>query len=210
MARHGAHLRRRDCSAAAWVEAARVSPLDVALAVARALESIGVGYFLGGSMASSFQGQPRLTHDPDFVVDLRLEHVAAFVRALGPDFEIDEAALSEAIRTRRSWNIFHVPTVTRVDLFVLKTGAYDAEEFSRRRGWEIAPGQSIVLKAPEDSILRKLLWFRAGGENSDHQLRDVIEVLRAQRGLLDEVYLATWSKRLQLDDLLDRARAALG
>lgn len=187
-----------------------MSPLDVALAVARALESIGVGYFLGGSMASSFQGQPRLTHDLDFVVDLRLEQVAAFARALGPDFEVDQIALSEAIRLRRSWNIFHLPTVTRIDLFVLQDGDYDAEEFSRRRAWEIAPRQSIVLKAPEDSILRKLLWFRAGGESSDHQLRDVIEVLRAQRGLLDETYLATWSKRLQLDDLLARARAALG
>ncbi len=29
-----------------------MTPLDVALAVARALEAAGVGYFLGGSMAT--------------------------------------------------------------------------------------------------------------------------------------------------------------
>jgi hypothetical protein len=33
--------------------------VDVALAVARALERAGVAYFLGGSLASSLQGEPR-------------------------------------------------------------------------------------------------------------------------------------------------------
>lgn len=87
-----------------------MTPLDVALAVARALESIRVEYFLGGSMASSFQGQPRLTNDLDFVVLLRLSDIAPFKTALGPNFEVDEEALSEAVRRKGSWNVFHLPT----------------------------------------------------------------------------------------------------
>ena len=41
---------------------------EIAIRVARALEAAGVEYFLGGSMASSVQGGPRLTRDDDFVV----------------------------------------------------------------------------------------------------------------------------------------------
>jgi hypothetical protein len=44
--------------------------LDVALALARALEQLGISYFVGGSLASSLQGEPRSTNDVDFVVDL--------------------------------------------------------------------------------------------------------------------------------------------
>jgi hypothetical protein len=44
--------------------------LDVALAVAQALERCDIGYFLGGSLASSYQGELRATNAIDFVVAL--------------------------------------------------------------------------------------------------------------------------------------------
>ncbi len=140
---------------------------------------------------------------------LRLSDVMPFKGALGTDFEVDEQALTEAVRRKGSWNIFHLPTVTRVDLFIVKDGEYDAEEFRRKRAWEVAPGRTLFLKSPEDSVLRKLLWFQAGGESSPQQFRDVVEVLRVQRGLLDEAYLATWARKLGLEPLLARARAAV-
>lgn len=186
-----------------------MSPLDVALALAAALESIGVEYFLGGSMASSFHGQPRLTNDLDFVVLLRVDQIAPLKFALGEDFEVDEEALADAVRRKSSWNIFHLPTVTRVDLFIVKDGEYDAEEFFRKRRWEIEPGKQLVLKSAEDSVLRKLLWFQAGGEQNSQQLRDVIEVLRAQGTAVNQRYLDVWAAKLGIAPLLERARNAL-
>jgi hypothetical protein len=38
--------------------------LDAALRVARAIEALGGAYFLGGSLASSLQGEPRATNYP--------------------------------------------------------------------------------------------------------------------------------------------------
>lgn len=186
-----------------------MTPLEIALAVGRALESIGVEYFLGGSMASSVQGEPRLTQDLDFVVLLRASDVAPLKSALGPDFEVDEEALLDAVRRKGSWNIFHLPTVTRIDLFILKDGEYDAEEFLRKRPFEVLPGQRLVLKSAEDSVLRKLLWFRAGGEQSTQQFRDVVQVLRVQGTALNAAYLEAWARKLELVELLARARAAV-
>jgi hypothetical protein len=67
-----------------------------------------------------------------------------------------------------------------------------------------------MVKAPEDTILRKMLWFREGGEVSDRQWRDILGVLRAQQGSLNLAYLRDWAARLALTDLLDRATAEVG
>ncbi|MFT3713149.1 MAG: hypothetical protein QM817_36300 [Archangium sp.] len=185
-----------------------MTPLEVAIAVARAFERAGIEYFLGGSMATSFQGQPRLTNDLDFVVLLRAPQIATLKTELGAEFDVDEEALAEAVRRKGSWNIFHVPTVTRIDLFVVKDTEYDAEEFVRRQAWEVLPGQRVMLKAPEDSVLRKLLWFQAGGESNSQQFRDVVEVLRVQGERLNVAYLDAWARKLGIAALLARAREA--
>lgn len=96
--------------------------------------------------------------------------------------------------------------MTRIDLFIVKDGEYDAEEFLRKRPYEVAPGQRLMLKSPEDSVLRKLLWFHAGGESSSQQFRDVVEILRLQGGALNERYLENWARKLGIESLLRRAR----
>lgn len=63
--------------------------LDIALRVAKAIEAVEGRYFIGGSLASSVQGEPRSTNDIDIVVDMPLGRVAAFVKGLGDDFEAD-------------------------------------------------------------------------------------------------------------------------
>ena len=70
--------------------------------------------------------------------------------------------------------------------------------------------RTLMVKAPEDTILRKMLWFREGGEVSDRQWCDILGVLRAQQGSLDLTYLRDWAVRLALTDLLDRASAGVG
>lgn len=54
--------------------------LDIALLVAAAIEHVGGEYFVGGSVASSLQGEPRATNDIDFVVSMT--RVRAFAEAL--------------------------------------------------------------------------------------------------------------------------------
>lgn len=187
------------------------SVIEVALQCAAAFEQVRAGYFLGGSLASSLQGEPRATNDIDFVVDLQANQVEPLTQALGSDFEVDVEALREAVMRRGSWNIFHLPSVTKVDLFLLRTGAFDRSEFSRRRRVVLtADGRGLYIKSPEDSVLRKLLWFREGGELSSTQWRDVVQILRLAAGTLDAAYLREWAGQLGLQELLARATSDAG
>src|SRR5688500_4951068 len=70
--------------------------IDIALKVAAALTSVGAD-FLGGSLASSLQGEPRATNDIDFVFALPAGRVDALSDALGSDFEVDADMLRNAV-----------------------------------------------------------------------------------------------------------------
>jgi hypothetical protein len=190
------------------MSADRSSPdaIAVAMRVGAAIETAGGRYFVGGSLASSLQGEPRATNDIDLVVDLPIAQTADLVAALGDDFEVDEDTLRAAIGQACSCNIFYLPVVMKVDLFGVGASPFDVSEFERRQRLLVRPpGGTLVVKSPEDTVLRKLLWYLDGGGVSDRQWRDVVEVLRVSAADLDRAYLATWAERLQLSKLLERA-----
>jgi hypothetical protein len=183
--------------------------IDIALKVASALTSVGAEYFLGGSLASSLQGEPRATNDIDFVISLPVGRINALRDALGSDFEVDTDMLRDAVLHARSANAFYLPVVTKIDFFGRGYEPFDESEFARRRVTVVrASGQSLVVKSAEDTVLRKLLWFREGGSVSEKQWRDIVSVLRISQGAIDDGYLDSWAARLDLAELLARARAA--
>jgi hypothetical protein len=65
----------------------------------------------------------------------------------------------------------------------------------------------VPVKSPEDTLLRKLAWYRLGGEVSERQWNDVLGVLRAQGARLDLAHLHAWGETLGVADLLARALA---
>jgi len=182
--------------------------VDVAMFVGDALDRVGIGYFLGGSLASSMQGEPRATNDINFVLDLAIEQIGPLAAAFGRDVELDHDALRTAVRAHASCNGFYLPLSTKLDFFVLGQSPFDRAEFERRQRVVVRDDRSLIVKTPEDTVLRKLLWYREGGEVSSKQWRDVIEVLRVSGPGIDNVYLEGWSQRLSLGELLARARAA--
>jgi hypothetical protein len=185
--------------------------LGIALLVAAALDAVRCDYFIGGSVASSLQGEPRATNDVDFVVAMPRLRVRAFAERLGPDFEVDEEMLRDALGRGGSANLYYLPFVTKIDIFGLGATPYDECEFSRRRRVRVrSTGEELTVKSPEDTVLRKLLWYRDGGEVSEKQWRDVVEVLRVSGPQLDAGYLDGWAPRLRVEPLLERARSAAG
>jgi hypothetical protein len=183
---------------------AAVDAIGVALRVAAAITTAGGTYFVGGSVASSLQGEPRATNDIDIVLELPVGRIGAFVAALGSDFEVDVDMLRDALLHGRSCNIFYLPSVMKVDLFATGPAPYDEVEFARRRSVRVRPSdETLFVKTPEDTVLRKLLWYREGGGVSDRQWRDVVEVLRVSGSLMDHSYLSEWAERLEIPALLE-------
>jgi hypothetical protein len=182
---------------------------DVAVRLGRTLDELHIRYLIGGSVASSLAGEPRATNDLDLLIDLEESQVEKLAAALGPDFEVDEASLLEAVRRRRSWNIFFLPMVTKIDLFIMRSDPFDASELERRRSIDL-PGGTVWVATPEDILLRKLAWYREGGESSATQWRDVLGILAVSRVGFDESYVERWAPHLGVADLWRRARREAG
>jgi len=187
-------------------------PLAVALQVAAILEGLGIPYLVSGSLASGIHGEPRSTNDVDFVADIHPGHVGPLLAALHGDFYLSDEAVREALQLGTSFNAIHLPTAVKVDVFVAGQDPFDAERLRHRQRVlvrEDPPGE-LFLDTPEHSVLRKLEWYRRGGEVSERQWRDVLGVLRAKGEQMDRARLDTWAGRLGVADLLRRAREQAG
>jgi hypothetical protein len=181
--------------------------LNVILLVTDVLDNLTVSYVIGGSMASIVHGMLRATMDVDIVADLQPKHVPPFVSTLREQFYVDEQTVHQAIQRRTSFNLIHLETAFKVDIFLPKARAFDRQQLTRRiaQTVEAETEQHIWVLSAEDVILAKLDWFRLGGEHSERQWRDVLGVLKTQQQALDIDYLQQWAQTLQVTDLLDRA-----
>jgi hypothetical protein len=182
------------------------------LLVAGVLEELNIPYLIGGSMASAVYGVYRATADADLVADLRPDHVAPLVARLGAAFYVDPDDIRDALARRRSFNIVHLDTMFKVDIFVSRGRPFDQAQFARRDRQVVAtdPERAAYLASAEDTVLAKLEWYRRGGEVSDRQWGDILGVLRTQGTALDGAYLRRWAAELNLTDLLERAMTEAG
>lgn len=130
--------------------------------------------------------------------------------ALGRRFYVpDVPTLADAIERRRSFNLIHFDTMFKVDIFPTQDRPFDRQQIRRRVQGSLdqESDQSVWLLSPEDVVLAKLDWFRQGGEVSERQWRDVLDVMRTQQSTLDWDYLREWAGSLTVLDLLELAIA---
>jgi len=184
-------------------------PLLVAARVGAILDNLGVSYLIGGSLASSVYGIPRATQDVDLIAALQLRHVDPLISSLGIDFYVSQEATRTAIRDAATFNVVHLATMFKVDIFVAREDPWIRSEFDRAR-LETIGGITLRFAAPEDVLLHKILWYKMGNEVSDRQWNDVLGILRIQAANLDEAYLTRWASHLGVAPLLDRARGEAG
>jgi hypothetical protein len=187
--------------------------LLVALApVLQVLKDLGVRHFVGGSIASSAHGVARASVDGDVVAELSRAHVDAFVDALRASYYVPEARVRDAVARRASFNVIHLDTMLKIDVFVSRDRPFDRRAFERSRPASIEGlgEMPLPVSSAEDIILAKLEWYRRGNEASERQWTDVMGVLQASGEILDQDYLEAGSVELGLRDLLERALVEAG
>ncbi len=173
-------------------------------------ERLGIDYYVGGSIASSLCGVGRSTLDVDIVADMTENKVDLLVQSLRATYYIDANMIREAIRRRSSFNLIHLTTSYKIDVFVLKNRKFDHQSMSRRRSDTLHDedkSYQVYLSSPEDILLAKLEWYRLGEEISDKQWNDILGVIKVQQDALDRPYLEKWAAELGVGDLLAKAWA---
>jgi hypothetical protein len=173
-----------------------------------ALDSLGLAYAVVGSVASSARSIPRSTQDIDLIVRIAPFHVQELVAALGSGWYADADAMRSAIRDGRSFNVIHMTSAWKIDLFPAQT-EFHASELQRATVAQVSlDGESVEcpVSSAEDIVLAKLCWYKDGGSVSERQWNDIGTVIVTNPGL-DRDYLSLWAARLGVADLLERAFA---
>ena len=160
------------------------------------LNTAEIPYMLTGSYASSIHSIPRATRDLDIVIFPDRDQLTRFIGSLPRDqyySDLDDAL--ESLLRRTQFNIIDYATGWKVDFIIPPFSEFNVEEFDRRRTIEF-DGLDLVVASPEDIVVAKLLWAKAG--DSELQIKDAAGVVRFQGDKLDLSYVEMWVSRLEL------------
>jgi hypothetical protein len=182
-------------------------PLQILLKVTAVFDRLRIPYLIGGSLASALYGVARATLDADLVADIHVDQISELAASLEPEFYVDAEMIRNSLDDYTCFNLIHLETMFKVDVFPLKQRSFDLNQMARRIPLLIGdePKVRMFFSTAEDIILAKMEWYRAGGETSDRQWQDILGVLKLQNDRLDFQYLQKWADRLGLLDLYQRA-----
>jgi len=173
-------------------------------------ETLQIRYFVGGSVASSYHGAMRSTMDVDLVAVVSQEQVLPLMAAVADEFYASESAIRAAIENRTSFNLIHLPTSFKVDVFVSRGRPFDESSFARATLCHIGSnenGVEVPVASIEDIVAAKLDWYRIGDEASERQWNDLTRLVKLHGTRIDWDYLHSVAAEIGVDDLLARLKA---
>lgn len=170
-----------------------MSETDLFLLFVRPLNRAGIRYVIGGSVAAIFYGEPRFTRDVDMVVFLNEANIR-LLPAIFPAKEFylpppEVIAMEAARELRGQFNIIHMETTFKADIYPTGRDEFNAWAFRNKRPI-VYEGETLVLAPPEYVIVRKLEYFREGG--SDKHLRDIRGMLNVSGQQINQADLNEW------------------
>jgi hypothetical protein len=168
------------------------------------LARLGIRYIVVGSLASSARGVYRATVGGDLLAEIAPGHAGRLSEALGHEWYADAEMIERAIRDRRSFNLIHIPTAQKIDIFPATSG-FHASQMQRATEIPVFPtDEPLPVASVDDVVLAKLQWYRQGGEVPERQWSDLTGVLATNSGF-DLDYMRSWAARLNISDLLEKA-----
>jgi hypothetical protein len=171
------------------------------------IESLEITYVIGGSVASSIYGKVRFTQDADITVEPFESKADQFFRLVRTNFYISLDAMQHALRRKSSFNVVHLESAFKIDVFIQKDTEFEKQLLSRRKFMKLSEKfeKTFSIVSAEDIILLKLQWYRQADCSSEKQWDDILAVLEVQKDNLDLGYLNKWAGVLRIDQLLAKA-----
>lgn len=165
-----------------------------------AFEKLKIRYFITGSIASMFYGEPRFTNDIDVVADIKVEHIKGLLKLFPEDnFFLDENAIRDAIINRHQFNIIHPASGLKTDIVISKRDDFDESRFRRIKRVSPIEKARANLASPEDVIIMKMRYYREG--ESEKHLRDIASILKISGDDIDKNYIEFWANKFNLLDI---------
>ena len=176
--------------------------------VINTFKSLSIAYYIGGSSASSLYGMARATMDVDIVAQMNSTQITAFVKQLQDSYYIDEDMILDAITSTSSFNLIHLETMMKIDVFIQRADPFHESALKRKQSDQLVPDDpesNFYFYSPEDILLHKLCWYEMGERTSERQWLDVLGIIKVQTNSLDQAYLKQWAQWLNVLDLLTQA-----
>jgi len=177
--------------------------------LAEVLDTLGIPYAIGGSIASSVYGTVRFTRDADIAMLPFASAADKFYTLLKDEFYVNEEAMQQALGCYGTFNIIHFDTAFKIDIFLLGPSDFEQQLLVRSKMVRLGetPESDLCFVSPEDVILLKLRRLGESDAFEENQWDDILGVLAIQGRTLDFRRLAEYAKILGVEDLLERAIA---
>jgi len=125
---------------------------ELSLLFIRPLNQMGARYMVSGSVAAILYGEPRLTHDVDFVVFLRPEDNRGLREAFpAPEFYVppEEVIAAEMAREQKGhFNVIHADTGFKADFYTTGRDEFHGWAFRHTRRMQYRH-ERVVVAPPE-------------------------------------------------------------
>src|SRR5688572_19750487 len=92
--------------------------LEALRPVATELRRLNVRFYIGGSVASSYHGAARSTLDVDLIADLDSTAATKMLAGLHEQYYVSEKAVRDALVRQSCFNMIHLSTSFKIDVFV--------------------------------------------------------------------------------------------
>lgn len=176
-------------------------------AITTLLQKARIPYMITGALSVIFYGRPRASHDIDFIIEAEEKNVGSLIKTFlslpHKEFIIDPTLIKDAVIHKNMFNLLHLPTMLKLDFFLLKNEEFDKSRFQRKKTLNIF-GKSMTFASPEDTILIKLLWYK--DTKIEKHLVDAAFVYQIQEKNLDKSYLNSWAKKQKTTKFLKKLR----
>jgi hypothetical protein len=166
--------------------------------VADNLEKLGTPYFITGSIASSYYGIPRYTHDLDVVITISENDISAIIRLFEREGYVSQEGIRDALSGTGMFNFVHLESGLKVDFWIDRGEPFTKSCFERVRQVEISDRLLVKMASPEDVLLHKIYWDHL--TPSERQVRDAQGIVAVQGMKLDIGYIEEWAKKLGIED----------